>query len=306
MKYGVYINQFAISQAGFDFDLTDAAVFDMLKDYCNSKACKKMMHDGMVYYNVQYKLVIDELPLAKLKKPDSVYRRFQKLEQNGIIEMHPDNRVMKQVWFAWGRNYERMLSTYKTGSKSDQTPDQYGLESDTTDLNPVYYGLESGLSTDLNPALPNTISINYPQLALERARENEPETFDLEAEKDTTSQVAPTPAGGRRANTSDEAETLIRAWANGDGKETVKNWIAETTFSEKVHGRVRDEITKFVGHYAVSEKPGVSHKMFADPVLFFQNRFKAWLVQAKELNRPANNQRAAAAATYEPPRRILN
>ena len=143
---------------------------------------------------------------------------------------------------------------------------------------------------------------------LARAHENEPESFNLEAEKNTPSPIppAPSPAAGRRANTSDEAENLIRAWANGDGKETVRNWIAETTFSEKVHGRVRDEITKFVGHYAVSEKPGVSYKMFADPVLFFQNRFKAWLVQAKELNRPANNQRAAAAATYEPPRRILN
>lgn len=142
----------------------------------------------------------------------------------------------------------------------------------------------------------------------ERAHENEPESFDLEAEKSTPSPIAPapSPAAGRRANTSDEAENLIRAWANGDGKETVRNWIAETTFSEKVHGRVRDEITKFVGHYAVSEKPGVSYKMFADPVLFFQNRFKAWLVQAKELNRPANKQQAAATATYEPPRRILN
>lgn len=194
MKYGVYINQFAISQAGFDFDLTDAAVFDMLKDYCNSKACKKMMHDGIVYYNVPYKIVIEELPLAKLKKPDSVYRRFQKLEQNGIIGMHPDNRIMKQVWFAWGRNYDQMLSTYKTGSKSDQTPNQYGLESDTTDLNPVYYGLESGLSTDLNPTLPNTISFNYPQLELERARENEPESFNLEAEKNTPSPIPPAPS----------------------------------------------------------------------------------------------------------------
>lgn len=151
---------------------------------------------------------------------------------------------------------------------------------------------------------------NKERLIRESARaENEPKTIDLEAEKNKTSQVAPAPpqpAAGRRANTSDEAENLIRAWANGDGKETVLNWIAETTFSEKVHGRVRDEITKFVGHYAVSEKPGVSHKMFADPVLFFQNRFKAWLVQAKELNRPTNKQQAAAAATYEPPRRILN
>lgn len=280
MKYTISINQFAIQEAGFDFDLTDAAIFEVLKDYCNSTACRKMQEDGRPFFNVPYRIIIDELPLAKINKPDSVYRRFQKLEQHGIIEMHPDNKKMKQVWFAWGYNYDRMLFRSQTGSKSDQP-----------DLNPYQTGLESVLRPDLNPPHPNTISFNYP-IDIGRAPEN---SADVEAKP------LPQNVGGaaaRRANSSDEAENLIREWANGEGRATVKNWIAETTFSEKVHGKVRDEITKFVGHYAVSDKPGVSHKMFSDPVTFFKNRFKAWLVQAKELNRPAAN--GKPALEYQP------
>lgn len=133
---------------------------------------------------------------------------------------------------------------------------------------------------------------SFESSAREKIREN---SADVEAKP------LPQNVGGaaaRRANSSDEAENLIREWANGEGRATVKNWIAETTFSEKVHGKVRDEITKFVGHYAVSDKPGVSHKMFSDPVTFFKNRFKAWLVQAKELNRPAAN--GKPALEYQP------
>lgn len=303
MKYGVYINQFAISQAGFDFDLTDAAVFDVLKDYCNSKACKKMMHDGMVYYNVQYKLVIDELPLAKLKKPDSVYRRFQKLEEHGIIEMHPDNRIMKQVWFAWGRNYERMLSTYKTGSKSDQGPDQYGLESDTTDLNPYLDRILIRSSPDLNPPLPNTLSINYPQLEIARARENEP--FDLEAEKNTTSQVAPAtspaapswrdrPRTDTPAQMSDDLRRFYMAYPD-DWKNMLDESGAKYPAAE-----LRGIVTAFCAYQIENNRTANTYRQT-------HAALQRWLISEKNMRKaPANKQQAAATATYEPPRRILN
>lgn len=140
MKYSVTINQLAIIEAGFDFDLTDAAVFEVLRDLANSPACKRMQDSGRPFFSISYQKIIEELPLAGLKKTDSVYRRFQKLAQHAVIEMHPENKKLKQVWFTWGRNYDRMLFRYKTGSKSDQP-----------DLNPIQTGFKSVLRPDQNP-----------------------------------------------------------------------------------------------------------------------------------------------------------
>lgn len=276
MKYTISINQFAIREAGFDFDLIDAAIFEVLRDYAHSNACRKMQDDEKPFFNVPYKVIIEELPLAKINKPDSVYRRFQKLEQYGIIEMHPDNKRLKQVWFSWGRNYDRMLFRTKTGFKSDQT-----------DFDPAQTGFKSVLRPDLNPPHHTTIPFNHPPTGESTPAPEKTESLKAEVQK------IPPGAGAQRANTSDEAETMIRTWANGDGRATVKNWISETTFSERTNGKVRDEITKFVGYYAVSKEPGMSHNFFSDPVKFFQNRFKAWLVRAKEINR----QPAAAPAS---------
>lgn len=143
MKYTISINQYAVMEAGFDLDLVDMAIFDMLTVYTNSTACRRMNEEASVYFNVPYEVVIKELPLAKITKPDSVYRRFQKLEQYGILHMHPDNRRLRQVWFCWGRNYD--VLQFKTGSESGQSPKRSGQKVDMT-------GFESGVRPDFNPA----------------------------------------------------------------------------------------------------------------------------------------------------------
>lgn len=297
MKYGININQFAIIRGGFDFDLTDAAVFDVLKGYCNSPACKKMSHEGKLFFNVPYAVVIDQLPIARLNKPDSVYRRYQKLEQYGVLEMHPDNKRVKQVWFAWGRNYDKMIFANQTGSKSEQPV----FDPVKEDENDNQTGSKSVLRPDQNPAH-NTITVSnsYYSVSADAPNERSPleaNPFEMEILAPPAAPPAPLPAATARAKDADEAEAIIRAWANGDGLETVKNWINQATYSEKTHGPVRDEIAKFVGHYATTDE----YKIFNDPVKFFRNRFKAWLIQAKTYNKPAASN-PAPATTYAKPR----
>ena len=125
------------------------------------------------------------------------------------------------------------------------------------------------------------------------------ETVALEEEKKSPPPIppAPLPAATARAKDADEAEAIIRAWANGEGRDTVTNWINQALYSEKTHGPVRDEIAKFVGHYATADE----YKIFHDPIKFFRNRFKAWLIQAKTYNKPAASN-PAPATTYTKPR----
>jgi len=225
MKYSITINQLAIVQSGYDFDLVDGAVFDMLSDYTNTLSCQKKADNGAIYFNVPYKKVIDELPISGLKTPDSVYRRFKKLEQYGIIQFHADNKKAKQVWFAWGRNYEALKFKKMTGFKSDvETPKEV-----TSDLNPVQTGSKSVLRPDLNPTHNNTIpitnpssnkleEINTPQAAIhitthtstefENVRIVEGQTFDLE-EKTNLEPI--TPAAGKKPRTPKPAGNNITA-----------------------------------------------------------------------------------------------
>ncbi len=125
------------------------------------------------------------------------------------------------------------------------------------------------------------------------------ETAALEEEKKSPPPIppAPLPAATARAKDADEAEAIIRAWANGEGRDTVTNWISQALYSEKTHGPVRDEIAKFVGHYATADE----YKIFHDPIKFFRNRFKAWLIQAKTYNKPAASN-PAPTTTYSKPR----
>ncbi len=125
------------------------------------------------------------------------------------------------------------------------------------------------------------------------------ETVALEEEKKSPPPIppAPLPAATARAKDADEAEAIIRAWANGEGRDTVTNWINQALYSEKTHGPVRDEIAKFVGHYATADE----YKIFHDPIKFFRNRFKAWLIQAKTYNKPAASN-PAPTTTYSKPR----
>lgn len=147
MKWTIPINQYAIIEAGFDFDLVDGAVFSMLSDYVGCMACPKKMEGNLLFFNVPYTKVIEEIPIAGLKTNDSVYRRLKKLEQFGVLAFHPENRKKKEVWFRWDRNYDLLVFKKQIGLQSDVNNSSVA----TSDLNPNQYGLQSDVSTDLNP-----------------------------------------------------------------------------------------------------------------------------------------------------------
>ena len=166
MKFTVTINQVAIIESGLDMDLVDAAIFDMLSDYTNSPACKKRVVDGSIFFNVPYEKVIDEMPLCGLKNKDSVYRRFKKLNQVGLINLYEENKRIREVWFSWGRNYDLLKFKRKTGFQSEQTdlrpdfhPDMTGFQSEQRpDGNPRHYNTNSHITNSIKKENENEFS----------------------------------------------------------------------------------------------------------------------------------------------------
>lgn len=149
MKYTISINQKAAVDLKLDVDMIDLAIFDMLKDFSGSTACKKMQDNNRNYFSVPYRKVLDELPLLPITKPDGVYRRFKKLEAAGVLEMHPDNAKLSMVWFSWGRNYDKMISSYTPGLKTEGSE----IKQDTP-------GLKTDPPSDLKPTHNNTFSFS--------------------------------------------------------------------------------------------------------------------------------------------------
>jgi len=139
----------------------------------------------------------------------------------------------------------------------------------------------------------------------ERARENEPETFDLEAEKNTPTPIPPTPSPAAPswrdrprtdtpAQMSDDLRRFYMAYQE-DWKEMLDESGAKYPAAE-----LRGIITAFCAYQIENNRTANTYRQT-------HAALQRWLISEKNMRKtPTNSQRAAAAATYEPPRRILN
>ena len=125
------------------------------------------------------------------------------------------------------------------------------------------------------------------------------EPSPLKAEKHPTPQVPAAPPP-RRAEDADAALELILAWKANGGGPTVQNWIEQAGYRESVYGPVKDEIQKFVGTYATSESLARRENFLRDPVQFFRDGFRAWLIKAKGYNTPKGAQPGAGRSALTP------
>ena len=84
MKYTIYINQKELCKT--DFDLVDGAILDYLYFICNSKneKIKKQRIDGYTW--VDYKKILNDNPMLRIKSTGALTRRVKKMEDTGFIK----------------------------------------------------------------------------------------------------------------------------------------------------------------------------------------------------------------------------
>ncbi|KAJ50154.1 putative phage protein (TIGR02220 family) [Clostridium tetanomorphum] len=142
MRYNIYgFNQKKLIEYGLD--QIDAMLLRYFIDFKGTGKMVTKKINGKNYYWVQYKKIIQEYPILRLKK-DSVYRRFKNMTEKSILTHK--SVVDKGVYSFYNLGTEfKYLVGY---SKGDELEDEWAQPSE---INPVSYGNKSGAPTDLNP-----------------------------------------------------------------------------------------------------------------------------------------------------------
>lgn len=110
-KYKISIDQHAAVVNGFakDLDLIDLAIFDFIKDFANSPNCAKIQTQAGVFFWISHKLVLEQMPLLKIKTKRGLMKRIDNLINAGILRKHPDSNRYNKTLYSFGENYDLLL-----------------------------------------------------------------------------------------------------------------------------------------------------------------------------------------------------
>ena len=151
MKYTILINQFAAVNSGLDLDLIDLSIFDFIKDFANSDGCIKMQTPEGIYFWISHKLIIDTMPLLKIKTPQGIIKRIENLINAKLLNKHPNCEIYSKTLYSFGSNYDLL------------TFNKIEIDSDKKELHPLNESLappQQKFSPPLNESLGNNIINN--------------------------------------------------------------------------------------------------------------------------------------------------
>jgi len=207
--YTIEINQAAVIENNLPLDLIDMAIFSSMCKYANQPKCQKRMSGTIVYWQMSYEKVLENLPLLPIKTVDAIFRRFKKLEQAGVIEGHEDNTKRKGAWYCWGHNYEKLTQKqfgFKTELEqkeqfsSDLKPNQFGFKTESVRIESRTINTEIPFTEK-----PSTINTQTRASEIEKAIES------LKEEKKE-----------------------VEVFAPGAAQSTFETWLSEITGNYKV------------------------------------------------------------------------
>jgi hypothetical protein len=194
MKWNININQKAIIDLEVNIDLIDAAILNQCMSFSHSDECEKMHHEGKTFYWFGYENTLKQLPLIKIKK-DTLYRRFKKMVDVGLLDPHPNNQSL-------GRPFYRFTPlTHQIN---------YGYKSEGSEINPGGYGYKSEGGTEINPDYNNIIdnTIKKPSI-------------------DSVGTTAPTPEGKRTLVLTNDQAVSVETFLKSQKKEEAPGGAAK-------------------------------------------------------------------------------
>lgn len=152
-------------------DVQDLTILRWFIDYKETSKMVQMIIEGKPYYWINYKGIIEDLPIINIKK-DTLYRRLKKLVEKEVLIHISITKGGTFSYYNIGKNYLSLINF-----NSIEKPDE--KKSEGTEKNPGGYGFKSVGGTEKNPdqiinLLNNTNLLNNNKK--KKKKENE---FDL-------------------------------------------------------------------------------------------------------------------------------
>src|SRR3712207_4896167 len=149
IKYNIYgFSQSMLIKYGLD--VIDALLLRYFVDFKNSGKMIKEKFHGEDYYWIDYKSVIEYIPIINITTNNALRRRLRKLEDCNMLKHH--TKVCKGCYsfYTLGENYTLLESAFKSAKKfkgsctkvvppSDEKPEQKRSEEHTSELQSRQY-----------------------------------------------------------------------------------------------------------------------------------------------------------------------
>ncbi len=141
MEFSIIINQKAVYDSGLDkdIDFTDLAILSFIRNFIGTSDIQIIQDGDEKYYWIAYSHLLKQMPILNLKK-DTIYRRFNKLCELGILKKYSQNKEASKSFYAITKKFDSLYSS---------TKEYIGKESDPTEKNPMP-------PTEKNPMYHNT------------------------------------------------------------------------------------------------------------------------------------------------------
>lgn len=120
MQYTITINQKAVIELGLNLDVLDMAIFDFIVHFAHWDKCQRLQTNAGVYFALQHKTIISQMPILGINTAAGILRRINKLIEAGLLERHPDCEMMKMTFYKFGRNYDKVF--FVTPNENLQPP----------------------------------------------------------------------------------------------------------------------------------------------------------------------------------------
>lgn len=126
MKYFLNINQVAYrSNKEFDIlDSTDACIMECIAGFASRESCERIYLNGYTYYWVSTSSILKDYEMCTIRTKNGIRRRVKKLEEVGLIELHPNNKSMGRSYYRITKKYEQ-IAYKEEGAKNEQAYNKY-------------------------------------------------------------------------------------------------------------------------------------------------------------------------------------
>jgi hypothetical protein len=160
MKYHISINQRSVITNGLGLDLVDMAIVDYCRDFFNSpKTEKKANKDGSSWYWIDYRHLMNEMPILGIQNQDVLARRIWKIVSSWVLERFVDKKNKSRTYLKFGKNYELLVTDLATEKSSAIWGDDSKVARQATQKSsalPISNQSRSSL-----PEVPNNILIEH-------------------------------------------------------------------------------------------------------------------------------------------------